>query len=241
MAQDKLYADPLRDLAAFQFDDKVAGVFADMIRRSVPGYGLTLDLLGVIAREYVQPHSNCYDLGCSLGASTLAIRHNLAHNSCRIIAVDNSSAMLERCQEIIDSDDADTPVELRCEDILATEINNASLVVMNFTLQFIPVEQRKSLLTRIHKGLNESGILVLSEKVAFNDAKEQALLADLHHGFKRLQGYSDLEVSQKRTALETVLIPETLGTHRARLFDSGFSEVTTWLQCFNFVSLLARK
>jgi tRNA (cmo5U34)-methyltransferase len=241
MKQDKLYADPLKDLAAFQFDEKVAAVFADMIRRSVPGYSLTLDLLGVIAREHVKSDTNCYDLGCSLGASTLAIRHNLTTDSCRVIGIDNSTAMLQRCQEIVENDSATAPVELRCEDIQSSRIDNASLVVMNFTLQFIPVEQRLDLLSRIAQGLNDDGVLVLSEKIAFEDNQEQQLLARLHHGFKRLQGYSDMEVSQKRTALENVLIPETLQAHRARLQAAGFSRITVWLQCFNFVSLIAHK
>jgi tRNA (cmo5U34)-methyltransferase len=64
-------------------------------------------------------------------------------------------------------------------------------------------------------------------------------MTDLHHAFKRANGYSELEVSQKRTALENVLVPETLDTHRARLREAGFGAVDAWFQCFNFASLLA--
>ncbi len=146
MSQDKIYSKPLDHLPAFQFDEQVAQVFSDMIKRSVPGYTLSLEMLGIIAGEYVTPGSRCYDLGCSLGASTLSIRHKLTDDSCQIIAVDNSEAMISECAQVLEADTASVPVELRCEDIQQTEISNASLVVMNFILMFVPLEERLALL-----------------------------------------------------------------------------------------------
>lgn len=241
MSRDKVFATPREQIEKFKFDDRVASVFGDMINRSVPGYGMMLDMIGVITRETVKPGSNCYDLGCSLGAATLSMRHNLPDDSCQLIGIDNSAAMVSRCQSIIDQDDASAPVDIRCEDILDCDIENASLVVMNLTLQFIDPAQREPLLERIYQGLNPGGILVLSEKTNLPNEHEQDTLTDYYYAFKRQQGYSDLEIAQKREALDDVMIPDTLGTHRTRLHQAGFSHVTPWFQCFNFMSLLAHK
>jgi len=238
--KDTLFSVP-QPAADFAFNAAVAAVFDDMIRRSVPGYELTLAMIGLIAREHAQPGSRLYDLGCSLGAATLTMRHAVEGRGCRIIGIDNSPAMLARCRAHLAEDDAATPVALACADIADVDIDDASLAVLNFTLQFIPAERRPALLARIHAGLRPGGVLLLSEKIRFDDAREQAVLTELHHGFKRAQGYSQLEVSQKRTALENVLIPETLATHLERLRTAGFSEAYVWFQCFNFASLIAYK
>ena len=240
MTSDNIYASPRASIASFKFDDKVAAVFSDMISRSVPGYGLTLDMIGVIASHYGKPNTQCYDLGCSLGASTLAMRHNVADSS-KIIAIDNSAAMAEKCQQLIAQDNARPAVDVRCDDICNSDIDNASLVTMNFTLQFIIASKRSALLTKIHNGLNIGGALILSEKIVATGSGEQETLTNLHHDFKRAMGYSDLEIAQKRSAIENVLIPSTIDTHKETLHAAGFSQVYLWFQCFNFVSLIAIK
>ena len=241
MNRDQIYAQPHAQLNAFQFDEKVTQVFADMIQRSVPGYGLTLQMLSIMAAEYATEGSRLYDLGCSLGASTLAMRHGIQQPSCRIIAVDNSSAMIDTCQHHVDADSSPTPVELHCANIQDIIIEDASIVVLNFTLQFIPILERTALLQRIVSGLREGGVLVLSEKICFSDTSKNARQIQLHERFKRSQGYSDMEISQKRQSLEHVLIPETLEIHHQRLHEAGFEQSHTWFQCFNFASLLAFK
>jgi len=238
-SKDTLFAQPRPHLVDFAFDEQVARVFPDMIRRSVPGYDTIIAMLGVFAHHYVQPHSRVYDLGCSQGAATLALRRHIGAPDVKIVAVDNAPAMIERCQHNIAADLSPSEVELRCEDIQHTVIENASLVALNFTLQFLPPDQRAGMLARIAQGLNPGGVLVLSEKICFADTGQQTLFTDLHHDFKRLNGYSDLEISQKRQAIENVLIPDTLEQHKARLLTNGFSAVHCWFQCFNFVSLLA--
>lgn len=225
----------------FRFDAAVARVFPDMIRRSVPGYTTIIPMIEVITEQYAQPGSNCYDLGCSLGASTLAMRHGIAFDNCTLVGVDNSQDMLERCEHFIALDDHPLPVSLRCEDIQASELTNASVTTLNFTLQFVPPEQRSSLLSKIAKATLPGGVLILSEKIRFDSDEEQATQTRLHHEFKSANGYSDLEISQKRSAIEQVLIPETLEAHKQRLKDAGFDRVWVWYQCFNFVSMLAIK
>jgi tRNA (cmo5U34)-methyltransferase len=157
------------------------------------------------------------------------------------VGVDNSAAMIERCRQVIAADSGELPVELRCGDIQNTALERASVIVLNFTLQFIPVAERSALLTRLYQALLPGGVLILSEKVAFEDPPHQALMTELHHNFKRANGYSELEIAQKRTALENILIPETLAAHRQRLRSAGFASVDVWFQCFNFASLIAIK
>jgi tRNA (cmo5U34)-methyltransferase len=239
--RDTVFAQPQEMIVDFAFDEKVAGVFPDMIRRSVPGYDAVIPLLGVFSQRFVQANTAIYDLGCSLGAATLALRRRISQPGCRIIAVDNAPAMIEQCQQHVAADSAATPVEVVCMDILDVEIQAASLVVMNFTLQFIPPAQRLPLLEKIHAGLCPGGALVLTDKIIFADVAEQHAMDSLHAEFKRANGYSDLEISQKRSALENVLIADTLSGHHQRLQQTGFSQVYTWFQCFNFAGVCAIK
>ncbi|MFK8050782.1 MAG: carboxy-S-adenosyl-L-methionine synthase CmoA [Halioglobus sp.] len=239
--QDTIYAAPLNQPGLFAFDKNVAKVFPDMIQRSVPGYATIIAMTGLMAGRYAQAGSNIYDLGCSLGASTLAMRHNIRQRDCNIIGVDNSPAMLERCQRILDADPNDIPTTLNCANLQDTQIEDASVVVLNFTLQFIKREQRDKVIQHIYNGLRPGGIMVLSEKVTFEDTHLDELNIDLHHEFKRANGYSELEIAQKRDAIEHVLLPETLKQHKQRISEAGFGSCDVWFQCFNFASLVALK
>ncbi len=239
--KDSIYASPVGEVGAFKFDETVASVFPDMIQRSVPGYSAIISAIGLLAGRFAREHSVCYDLGCSLGAATLSMRHQIEVENCCIIAVDNSQAMVTRFQEVLQKDQAQLAVDVQCRDIREIDIENASVVVLNFTLQFIPLEDRFALLQKIYQGLLPGGILILSEKLKFDDDRQQDLQTQMHHAFKKAQGYSDLEVSQKRTALENVLIPETFVQHQNRLLQVGFSSAEVWFQYFNFASMIALK
>ncbi len=238
--KDSIYANPIAGIKDFTFDRDVVQVFPDMIQRSVPGYSTIISAIGLLARRFARNGSICYDLGCSLGAAAIAMRHQIPAN-CRIIAVDNSEAMAEQCRKNMLQDNAEVNVDVICADIRDVAIENASVVVLNFTLQFIPIESRPGFLSAIYQGLLPGGILILSEKLAFTDPRQQELQTEMHHAFKRAQGYSELEISQKRNALENVLIPETLQQHRTRLAEAGFSSAEVWFRYFNFASMIALK
>ena len=240
-SRDNLFSSPLGKVPAFAFDQAVVEVFPDMISRSVPGYETILAHTGELADRFVQANTHCYDLGCSLGASTMAVRQRIAGRGAKIIAVDNSTAMLSKCKTILEANADSTEVELVHSDICDIEISDASLVVMNFTLQFVPLEQRVALISKIYRGLNPGGCVIISEKLSFEPESLNQLLSELHHGFKRAQGYSDLEISQKRDSIENVLVPETLDSHIQRLRACGFQSASPWFQCFNFCSLVAIK
>jgi len=239
---DNIYNQPLAQLAGFTFDEQVVQVFPDMIKRSVPGYEKIISSIAMITERCAVENSNLYDLGCSLGAATLSMRRGLqSKKGCKIIAVDNSQAMVERCEQYMHAYKSDTPVAVLCDDICNIQIDNASVVILNFTLQFLTPQKRLSLLTNIYKGLLPGGVLVLSEKFVFEDPLSHQLLIDLHLDFKRSQGYSELEISQKRTSLDNVLIADTVEQHYQRLQQAGFKHNNLWYQCFNFGSIISIK
>jgi tRNA (cmo5U34)-methyltransferase len=241
--KDRLYDAEITQPEDFVFDDRVVRVFPDMINRSIPAYGQLVPMIGMLARRYATPNSNIYDLGCSLGAVSMAAGSAVSKTGVRIFAIDNSADMVRRLRSILQAESAapPVPIEVVRQDIRDTPIENASVVVLNFTLQFIPPEDRQRLVDRIAAGLNEGGVLLVSEKLRFDDPGEHALLTEWHHDFKRAQGYSELEISRKRDALENVMKPDSLSQHRARLAQAGFSRVVRWFQGFNFVSLAAFK
>ena len=236
---DRIYASPRAHLVDFAFDDAVAEVFPDMIRRSVPGYDAVISMLGVLAASHFVSGTRVYDLGCSLGAATLSVHQQLAGRQVGYVAVDNAEAMLDRCRENLGRHMPDANIEFVHADIRNVAPTNASVVLLNYTLQFIPPTDRLAVLKSVRAGLERGGALILSEKVRGKDEAEDHRLVELHHRFKAANGYSELEISQKRSALERVMQLDSLSEHDARLRAAGFSTVQPWFQCLNFVSLLA--
>lgn len=235
--KDKVFAKPLSSVKAFEFDEQVTQVFDDMISRSVPGYQLLVRLIALYADIFVTENSRVYDLGCSTGVVSRVIAQQVKNRNCEIHAIDNSPAMIKNCRQT----HSDYPILWRCEDIESVDIDYASMVVMNLTLQFVKPEKRGQLLQKIYHGLQPESVLVISEKVLFEDASTQLTMTELHQAFKKGQGYSDLEISQKRTALEDVLIPDSPNQHQQRLHECGFKRVYEVFRCLNFVSYLAIK
>jgi tRNA (cmo5U34)-methyltransferase len=242
MPKDQVFSEPRQQIVDFSFDETVADVFPDMIRRSVPGYELVVPMTGLLAARALRDsrHHRAYDLGCSLGASTLAILKSLEAldiemPALEIIAVDNAAAMLEQARASV----TDPRVTFLEADVCSLDIENAGAVTMNWVLQFLPPESRNEVLANIRKGLREGGELLLSEKVRSEEIDIQEFNDAAHLDFKRANGYSELEISQKRTALEQVMITDSIDAHRARLEAAGFTQVQVWYQCLNWASFVA--
>ena len=231
--RDTLFAELVAEPSTFSFKDSVVDVFPDMIQRSVPGYGTVGKMSGILSEQYAQEGTHIYDLGCSLGESIRSVEGALNGRDCHLVGVDNSPAMISKAQQM------DSGIKWRLADVTTLPLERSSVVIMNFTLQFIPIEQRLSLLTKIREAMVPGGLLILSEKLRLPDPDMDALMIDLHHDFKRSQGYTDLEIAQKRDAIENVLIPETAETHTQRLQEAGFSRSSIWFQCLNFASFIA--
>ena len=227
------------DSADFRFDKEVVEVFDDMVRRSVPGYDSMIQMIGLIARMYGQDNTNYYDLGSSTGAISLAIALNNKHQKNTFFAIDNSEEMVSKCKQNLESKIAN--LQATCADINQIHIENASIVVLNLTLQFIDVKDRSNLIKKIYEGLNPGGVLIISEKIHFEDKETQDQITNLHIDFKKENGYSELEIANKRQAIENVLITDTKAIHIERLKDSGFKDTSCFFQCLNFVSFLSVK
>ena len=236
--RDNLF-DKQTDIADFQFDQEVVKVFDDMVRRSVPGYDSMIQMIGLIARMYGQDNTNYYDLGSSTGAITLSIALNNKSKNNQFLAIDNSEEMVEQCKKNLQNKIAN--LQVVCDDINQVKIQNASIVVLNLTLQFIDVNLRSNLINKIYDGLEPGGILIISEKIHFDDAVTQNQITKLHTDFKKENGYSELEIANKRQAIENVLITETKEHHLDRLRECGFVETSCFFQCLNFVSFLSVK
>ena len=249
--KDSLFASPLGDIDRFKFNQAVVDVFPDMLRRSVPGYESIITQSALLAERFVQPETHLYDLGSSLGATALSMRDALVGcepsqvAGCEIHAIDNSRAMVEASQQLIaktlNDSQSSIPIVVHEADLETHVLQNASVVAMNFTLQFVDRQARAALMQKIANALRPGGAFILSEKICFDDEQLDQLYIDMYHSFKSANGYSDLEISQKRTALENVLIPDTLQTHHERLHTAGFAHTSVWFQCFNFASIIAIK
>lgn len=238
---DKLFLANNEDLNPFTFNQSVVDVFPDMISRSVPGYETIIDGIGRISRRFVRANAIVYDLGCSLGSVSLMIAKHNAGKSLQIRAIDNSAAMVERCKHHVKAFNYDARIFVEQDDITQLSFQACELVVINFTLQFIPPEQRQALINKVYAALQLGGMLIISEKVSAPSARMDELLIELHHDFKRENGYSDLEISQKRSALEKVMILDSLEQHTQRLKEAGFVDTAVWFQHFNFLSFCAVK
>ena len=237
---DTIYSEILEELVDFKFDQQTVDVFVDMINRSVPGYGSLIRLLSTFG-QHVKPNTKVYDLGCSLGSASLSLLQGVDHQQVKMVAVDNSLPMIDAFNTVLKKHHISNLFECVHQDILETPINNASVVMMNLTLQFIKPSERDTLIHKIYQGLNKGGVLLLTEKVINADDIIEQHLQKQHETFKLENGYSKLEVSQKRQALENVMVLESVERHTKRLKNAGFKTVVPWFQAFQFVALMAIK
>ncbi len=241
MAKDRLYRDRKVPVPPFEFNAEVAEVFDDMIHRSVPLYAELIRRQAAMIETVCGRGAKIYDLGSSTGNLAAALCDRMPAGAFELIAVDACPPMLDaserRLQAIGRSDD----VRHLQADIRRIAMEPASCVVINFTLQFIPPADRDALLMKCHDSLVSGGILLFSEKTVHPDPELSDLQMDCYHCFKRENGYSALEISQKREALEHVLVPETVAVHQDRLRRCGFSASDLWLKWFNFCSWIGKR
>lgn len=238
MTRDDLFSRPQQPVPPFEFNEAVVQVFDDMIHRSVPCYQELICRQAQLAAHFHQPGTVIYDLGCSTGNLLRALHAAMAGRAFHLVGVDNSAAMLGVCRERLPACDPHQQIELLEADIREIDFSPASVFILNLTLQFIPPQDRDGLLRRISQALRPGGVLLLTEKVRHEDPRLDALQQDFYVAFKEENGYSALEISQKRAALEKVLVPETVPTHQQRLRQAGFSGIDIWLKWFNFAAFI---
>lgn len=241
MPRDDIYQQHRDHVSPFEFDAEVARVFDDMLQRSIPFYKEILRQQVRLIEQYYQPGTCIYDLGCSNGNLGMALSRHMGAADFQMIAVDNSAPMLDRYQQRLAHPPGEQRIALRNQDIRQVELDNCSVVVLNFTLQFLAPKDRDLLMQRIYQRLCSGGVLLICEKITH----PQTVMADLqqrvYHTFKRENGYSELEISQKREALEKILIPEAMDQHMDRFTRAGFQLLEVWFKWFNFAAMMALK
>ena len=225
----------------FDFDANTAGVFDDMVQRSVPFYEEIQRMTCELAKDFSVPGTNLYDIGCATGTS-LEMLDPLLDQSVAFVGVDNSGDMLEKARQKLRVVTEHRRLELVNSDIHANfRIENASVVMMILTLQFIRPLHREDLLRRINEALSENGCLLLIEKVTGPYSLLNRLFIDHYYDFKRRSGYSELEISRKRESLENVLIPYHIQENRELLFKTGFTQIEEFFRWYNFCGIVAVK
>ena len=239
--KDEVFNQPLDAIADFNFGEKVASVFDDMLDRSVPFYREVQRMITEMAVDFAVEGTNIYDLGCSTGTTMLNLDSQLSPKV-KFIGVDNSEDMLTRCRQKLAEHRFTRDHELVCADLnQGVQIQNASLVLMVLTLQFIRPLYRDKLIETIRQGLNENGCLILVEKVLGEDSIFNRLFIRYYYDLKKRHGYSELEISQKREALENVLIPYKLLENREMLLRAGFRYCDVFFKWYNFTGMIAVK
>jgi tRNA (cmo5U34)-methyltransferase len=239
--EDKVFASELERISDFSFDEKVATVFDDMVSRSVPLYGEIQRMLAELAASFAAEGSNVYDLGCST-ATTLSLLNELLTVEARLIGVDNSAEMLEQARSKLAERGLAGTIDLRLGDLDGgVEIENASVVLLVLTLMFVRPLNREKLMRRIHAGMRENGCLLMVEKVLGDGSLFNRLFIERYYAYKRRMGYSELEIAQKREALENVLVPYRLQENRELLLGAGFREVEVFFKWYNFAGFVAVK
>ena len=241
MTKDQIYREQRSWVPPFEFDAQVVQVFDDMVRRSIPFYDEIISRQVQLIERYYRPGSLIYDLGCSNGNLGVALCQSMGDIEFGMIAIDNSTHMLDAYRTRLAQIPHNDRIQLRHQDIRQTPIDNASVAVLNFTLQFLSPAERTAVIQRIFDGLHPGMILLLCEKVTHDHPNLASLQQDLYIDFKRRNGYSELEISQKREALEKILIPEPIEQHLARLRGAGFTSIDVWLKWFNFAAMIAVK
>ena len=233
---DKVFNKPINK--QFEFDEEVASVFDDMLERSVPYYAQTIDLTTTVALKFLNKSDKVYDLGCSTGTTLI----NLAQKSeveLELIGIDNSAAMLQRAQNKSNAYGVD--VTFINNDIFNCSLEDAKVVIANYTLQFIRPLQREKLIKKIYDSIQEGGVFIFSEKIISDDPVLNKLYIDEYYNFKKQQGYSAFEIAQKREALENVLIPYTQEENIKMMKDAGFKHCEVMFKWIKFATFIAMK
>jgi tRNA (cmo5U34)-methyltransferase len=241
MGKDEVFKDEIEKASDFKFSENVAKVFDDMVNRSVPYYEEIQRMMAELAADHARDGSDVYDLGCSTGTTMIGM-DTMVKPDIKFIGIDDSQKMLDKCKSKLLEVGFSRNYELRCADLnQEVKITNASVVVLCLTLQFVRPIYREQLLKNIYDGLNSGGVLILVEKILAEDSLFNRDFINYYYNYKRRNNYSELEISQKREALENVLIPYKLSEDIAILRDTGFSHCEVFFKWYNFAGLVAVK
>ena len=241
MSKDTLFQDKREFINDFDFGKNTAQVFDDMLNRSVPFYSEIQRMIAEIANYFAVKNTNLYDLGCSTGETFIALDQKVL-SKVKFIGIDSSDAMLEKARKKMEEAKISHEYALIRSDLnQGVNIENASIVIMSLTLQFIRPLYREKVIRSIAEGINESGCFIVIEKVLSTNSLINRLFIKLYYDFKKRSGYDELEIKQKREALENVLIPYHYDENRQLMLSNGFKSCESFFRWYNYCGLLAVK
>jgi tRNA (cmo5U34)-methyltransferase len=244
MKRDNIFAARQKSMHNFEFDSQVAEVFDDMLERSVPFYAEQQCMIQAMSKSFWIPGTQVYDLGCSTGTTLEKLARELG-DTARLTGYDNSAPMADRARQRIANAGLQHRVTIASgdlnSDLSLISLQNASVVTMCWTLQFIRPLRRDDLVRWIYRGLVDGGALILTEKILTNSSHVNRFFIDYYYDLKRQNGYSETEISRKREALENVLVPYRLDENLELFRRNGFEVVETFFQWFNFAGFLCVK
>ncbi len=233
--------DDIASISDFDFGEGTAAVFDDMLDRSIPEYRELQRMVGELAANFAEPDTRVYDLGCSTGI-TLETLMGAVETPVEFVGLDYSPPMLERARERLSGFTETHALRLLEADLNdGVEIENASVVVLNLTLQFVRPLRRDRLIADINRGMNPNGCLILVEKVLGNDSLFNRTFIRLYYEMKRRNGYSETEIAHKREALENVLVPYRVDENFELLARNGFNEADIFFKWYNFCGIVGVK
>jgi len=237
--EDLIFADPQMLVGDFQFDANVAASFDDMVSRSVPYYDEMQRMVCELAADFAEPDTRLYDIGCST-ATTFALLDNIVHPDVQFVGIDNSEQMLAKARAKLGMYTPTRSIKLHCQDLHeGLRIENASVVLMLLTLQFVRPLYRERVVQQIARGMQGNGALILIEKLVVHDSRLNRLYINHYYEYKRRRGYSDVEINKKREALENVLVPYRFDENRELLLNNGFKQVEEFFRWYNFCGMIA--
>lgn len=223
----------------WEFDQSVADVFDDMLRRSIPQYEVMRAAVNEIARRFAQPGTSIVDLGCARGDTLAPLVEEFGAGS-HYIACDVSEPMLDVCRERYAPEIAAGTVEVRnCDLRREFPACRASVVIAVLTLQFTPIEYRRRIVEAARESIVDGGAFILVEKVFGTSARLDRMLEDIYLKFKAANGYTEEEIMRKKLSLEGVLVPLDAGQNAALLKESGFKSVECFWRWMNFAAWVA--
>jgi tRNA (cmo5U34)-methyltransferase len=241
MERDEVFNEKYAKLADFKFSSKVAGVFDDMVNRSVPYYEEMQRMIAELAADHAKPGTKIYDLGCSTGTTMIHMDQTVSPDIA-FVGVDDSPEMLDKCRAKLDKIEFGRPFDLQISDLnKSVDISNASVVVLCLTLQFVRPMNRERLLKQLFDGLVPDGSLIIVEKILAEDSRFNRDFIKYYYDMKRRHNYSEMEIAQKREALENVLIPYRSSENITLMRDAGFEHCEIFFKWYNFTGIIAKK
>lgn len=235
--RDEIFKDKLEK--QFEFDESVVSVFDDMIDRSVPFYREQISLIAHFASLSLSEGGRVYDLGSSTGNVLFELYKSIPSHT-ELIGLDSSLAMIERARLKARAYEA-CNIKFLHQDFLEYEFLPSKVMIASWTMQFVRPLMREKMIGKIYQSLEHNGIFLMSEKMVSSDKVLDRLMIERYHQYKATQGYSQIEINQKREALENVLVPYTQEENFSMLKNAGFKSVEILFKWVNFALLIARK